>query len=190
MEDLITSHKLFHSFCIKPKTHFDTQDENETVILVLRAHPITLFPLFINGFFFFFILFFTNFFLPTIFKFNQILFMNIIFMFFIGNYVWLGFLNWYFNVGIITDKRIVDVNFNVILYKSVTYTLLDHIEDVSAKSGGFLESVLNFGNIYIQTAGSELNTHFENVPNPSGAVKIINALIQKAEKPVNNKWIV
>lgn len=182
MNDFVTSHKLFHSFCIKPSTRFDTQEDNETVILVLRAHPITLLPIFFNGLFFLIILFFLNFFLPSVLNFAQILFINVFLLIFVGNYIWLGFLNWYFNVGIITDTRVVDVNFNVILYKEVTYTLLDHIEDVSAKSGGFFESVFNYGNLFIQTAGSELNTHFLNIPSPAAAAKIIDSLIQSEQK--------
>ncbi|MBI4973332.1 hypothetical protein HZC27_01850 [Candidatus Roizmanbacteria bacterium] len=184
MDDLQTSHKLFHSFCIKPATRFDTQGVDEEVILVLRAHPVTLVPILINGLVLFFILFFTNFFFPSFLTLSQILFINVFFLVFIGNYLWFGFLNWYFNVGIITNKGIVDVDFNLIIYKETTYTLLSHVEDVTAKSGGFFESVFDFGNLFIQTAGTERNTEFLNIPHPSSAAKIINALVQKEDTHV------
>ena len=98
----------------------------------------------------------------------------------IGSYFWFVFLNWYFNVGIISNKRIVDVDFNVVLYKEVTYTLLSHIEDVTSKSGGFFESVFDYGNLFIQTAGTEVNTEFINIPHPSAAAKIIDMVIQQS----------
>jgi hypothetical protein len=181
MDDLQTSHKLFHSFCIKPATRFDTQGAGEEVLLVLRAHPITLFPIFTNGLFLFFILFFCNFFFPSFLNYSQILFINIFILVFIANYLWFGFLNWYFNMGIITNRGIVDVDFNLVIYKETTYTLLSHIEDITSKSGGFLESVFDFGNLFIQTAGTERNTEFLNIPHPSGAAKIINSIIHKRE---------
>ena len=184
MDELKTSHKLFHSFCIRPATRFDTQGTNEEVILVLRSHPVTLIPILINGLVLFFILFFTNFFFPSFLTLSQILFINVFFLVFIGNYLWFGFLNWYFNVGIITNRGIVDVDFNLVIYKETTYTLLSHIEDITAKSGGFLESVFDFGNLFIQTAGTERNTEFMNIPHPSAAAKIINSIVQKEENNV------
>lgn len=179
MDELKTSHKLCHSFCIKPATRFDTQGENEQVMLVLRAHPVTLLSSFLNGLFLFIILFFANFFLPSFMKGAQIVFVNLFFLVFIFNYLWLAFINWYFNVGIVTDQRVVDNDFNLILFKETTYTLLSHIEDVTAKSGGFFESLFDYGNLFIQTAGTEVNTEFLNIPHPGAAAKIIDGLIQQ-----------
>ncbi len=181
MEELKTSHRLFHSFCVRPATRFDTQSDSEQVLLVLRSHPITLFPVFINGLFLFFILFFSNFFIASFLTIPQVLFINCFILVFIGNYLWFGFLNWYFNVGIISNHRVVDVDFNAVLFKEVTYTLISHIEDVTAKTGGFLESLFKFGNLFIQTAGTETNTEFLNIPHPSSAAKIINGLIQQKD---------
>ncbi|MFA5135807.1 MAG: hypothetical protein WC489_00255 [Patescibacteria group bacterium] len=186
MDKLKTSHKLLHSFCIRPQTRFEAQNDKEEVLLVLRAHPITLLRTFINTLALFFILFFVNFFFPSFLNISQIIFINIFFLVFLVNYVWFGFINWYFNVGIVTNQRVVDVDFNVILYKEVTYTLISHIEDVTAKTGGFLESVFNFGNLFIQTAGTETNTEFLNIPHPSSAAKIINSIIQSQSNPHGN----
>lgn len=178
MDELATSHKLFHSFCIRPATRFDTQADNEEVILVLRAHPVTLLPLFINAFLLIFLLSFLNLFFPSFLKPTQILFTDLFFSAVIFAYVWHGFINWYFNVGIVSNQRVVDVDFSLILYKEVTYTLLSHIEDVTSKSGGFFESFFDYGNLFIQTAGTEVNTEFINIPHPSAAAKIIDGVIQ------------
>ena len=93
-------------------------------------------------------------------------------------------MNWYFNVGIITNKGIVDVDFNLVLYKETTYTLLNHVEDITAKIGRFFESVFDFGNLFVQTAGTERNTEFLNIPHPSAAAKIINSLVQTEDTHV------
>lgn len=186
MDNLAPSHKLLHSYCTMSHTKFEAQGKDEQVYILVRAHPITqIFPL-INAFFFIFLLFFANFFFPSFLSIIQILFINVFILVVVFNNLWFCFLNWYFNVGIVTNKQIIDVDFHVILYKEISYTQLQHIEDVTAKSGGFFESFFDFGNIFIQTAGTEVNTEFLNIPHPSGVSKIINSLLEAHEQPPAN----
>lgn len=182
MEELKTSHRLFHSYCIRPNTRFDTQGHDEEVMLVVRAHPIVLLPPIINSLFLFFILVFLNFFIPSFLTVAQIVYFNVAGLVFILNYMWFFFINWHYNMGIITNQRVVDVDFHLIQYKETTYTKLSHIEDVTAKSGGFMGNLFNFGNLFIQTAGSEVNTEFINIPHPSSVAKIMDGLLQKGGK--------
>lgn len=63
-----------------------------------------------------------------------------------------------------------------IIYKEVSEARLDKIEDITSKSGGFFESFFNYGNLFIQTAGTESNVEFINIPNPSDVVRIIDDL--------------
>jgi hypothetical protein len=80
-------------------------------------------------------------------------------------------------VGLITNERIVDVDFYNVLYKEVTATRIEKIEDVTSKSGGFIESFFHYGDVFVQTAGNELNIEFLEVPSPSRVVRIINDLM-------------
>ncbi len=50
------------------------------------------------------------------------------------------------------------------------------MEDVTAKSGGFFASIFNFGNVFVQTAGTEVNLEFHNIPRPAEVTRIINSL--------------
>lgn len=174
-----SSHHYFHAFCVRPSIHFETQESGEQVILVLRAHPITLLSWIINAIILAILLFFLNFVLVQFLSPTQILFIDIFGIAMILAYLWFNFLNWFFNVGIVTDKKIVDVDFHAIIYKEVNYTQLNHVEDVTAKSAGYLSSLFNFGNIFIQTAGTEINLEFLKVPKPSQVAKIINSLVSK-----------
>jgi len=181
MDNLAPSHKLFHSYCTMSHTRFDAQGNDEKVYILVRAHPITQIFSLINTFIFVFLLIFVNFFFPSFLSITQIIFVDVFILVIIFNNLWFYFLNWYYNVGIITNKRIIDIDFHTILYKEISYTQLSHIEDVTAKSGGFFESFFDFGNIFIQTAGTEVNTEFLNIPHPSGVSKIINSLLEVRE---------
>ncbi len=45
-------------------------------------------------------------------------------------------LSWLFNVNIITDERIVDIDFPNLLYRQISSAKTDQIQDISIKVGG------------------------------------------------------
>ena len=175
MEDShIPSHSLLHSFCVRPKAKFETQMDEEEVLLVLRAHPITQIPWIINGIFLIILLVFVNMFAPQVFSAAQLFILNVGVAAFVFGYYWFNFLAYFFNVGIVTNHRVVDVDFHAVIYKEITEARISKVEDITAKSGGYIASLFNFGNVFVQTAGNELNIEFVGVPRPSEVVKIIN----------------
>jgi len=176
MDKLTESHNFLHTFCIKPNVKFETQGDNEEVILVLRAHPITLVPWILNSIIISILLIALNLVLPSVLSVRQIIFFNFLIITTIFAYIWFNILFFIFNVGIVTNERIVDVNFSSVLFKEISTADLNKVEDITAESGGFLASIINYGNLFIQTAGTNLNIKFQNIPNPALAEKIINEL--------------
>ena len=173
---LSESHLYLHSYCLRPKVRFESQAADEEVILVLRAHPITQLAWVFNSIVAIILLITLNFFLPLVFSSTQIIFSNVFFVLFIFSYIFYNFIRWFFNVGIITNKRIMDVDFSDVVYKEITEARLDRVEDITSKGGGFFETFFNYGDLFIQTAGTELNIEFDNIPNPADVVRIIDDL--------------
>jgi hypothetical protein len=83
------------------------------------------------------------------------------------------FLYWYFNIYIVTNKRIVDMDFFGLFYRKVSEALLANVEDVSISKGGILQNFFDFGNLMFQTAGARENFLFESVPDPESVQKRI-----------------
>jgi hypothetical protein len=178
MEDLsVPSHSMLHSFCVKPNVKFDTQLDTEEIRLVLRAHPITLVPWILNGIFIIILAIFINMFATNIFSLEQFFVFNIGVGAFVFGYYWFNTLSYFFNVGVITNHRVIDIDFHAVIYKEETEARINKVEDITAKTGGYVASLFNFGNVFVQTAGSELNIEFKNVPRPSDVVKIINSVL-------------
>ncbi len=177
MENNTQQHQALHSYCLYPETRFETQADQETVILTLRAHPITQIYWVINAVIFFVLLVVVNFLFSSFLTVNQILFIDVFGIVFILSYLWFNFLNWFFNVGIITNQRIVDVGFTMIIYKEVTATHLEKVEDITSESGGYIPSLFDYGNVFVQTAGTQDRIEFENIFHPAQVVKIINGLL-------------
>lgn len=84
-----------------------------------------------------------------------------------------GFVNYYLDVYIVTNKRIVDIKQNGFFRREIAELHLHQVQDVEAKVEGFFQTLIHFGDIYIQTAGERENFIFEDVPHPYTLAKEI-----------------
>jgi len=98
------------------------------------------------------------------------------------------FLSWYFNVNIITDERILDIDFYNLIYKEITDAEIENIEDVTMTMGGVFATVFNFGNVTIQTAAEVPQIEFEQVPNPSLVVQVLkNMQLEEKQEAIEGR---
>lgn len=88
---------------------------------------------------------------------------------------------YYLNLHIITNIRVVDID-QVGLFKHVLSELnIDKVEDVTSDTSGIFGTLLGYGNVYIQTAGTTERFEFSNIPNPSAVVKLIQDLYEQED---------
>jgi hypothetical protein len=69
--------------------------------------------------------------------------------------MFLFWLDYYFDVWIITTERIIDIEQYGLFHREVSEFMLIHVEDVSIEIPGILATFMKFGTITIQTAGEE-----------------------------------
>ena len=84
-----------------------------------------------------------------------------------------GFVNYYLDVYIVTNERIVDIRQNGFFKRDISELHLRQVQDVDAKVEGILQTLLHFGSVFIQTAGERENFIFEDVANPYTLAKRI-----------------
>lgn len=77
-----------------------------------------------------------------------------------------GFIDFYLDVYIITDRRIVDIVQNGLFKREISELNLRMIQDVSAHVDGIFPTLLHYGNINIQTAAEVPNFSFKKIPHP------------------------
>jgi len=179
MLQLEENHSLLHALCVKPGIKFENQKLEEEVLLSLRAHPIVLLPPLFNSIVISILILFVCLILSQFLNFARILYTMVFAYFVTFIYLWFQVITWYFNIGIVTNKQIVDVDFSPLSYRNITRTELAHIEDITVKVNGFIPSIFDFGNIFVQTAGSEINTEFMQVPHPARAAHIIQDILKQ-----------
>lgn len=184
MYNLVVS-ALLGQFIRKPRgVYFDGQDDKEEILLFMRQHiVVNLKWILITALLFFaipvldFLLGFgatsLSALLPPSF--------NFILRFVLGlltfGYFFENFLNWYFNSYIITNKRVVDIDFYGITHRRFSEAPLRNIEDVTNNISGFAQIVFHFGDVSIQTAAEAKEITFENVPNPDRVQDMVSDLI-------------
>ncbi len=88
-------------------------------------------------------------------------------------------MTWSYNIFIVTPKRVIDIDYSNTVIHNVAETKMTHIQDVNYTQVGFISSLFNFGDVFVQTAGYEVNFEALSVPQPRHASKIIAELIGK-----------
>ena len=180
--------QAFSSFHFMPESvRFQTQAPGETIILLLRKHWLTnAFWLFISLVLISIPLFFypllATVVLPSFVTPSLVVFIFLIWYLIAFSYMLVNFLLWYFTVSIVTNERIIDIDYTNILYKNFSETRISKLEDVTEKSGGFVKSFFDYGDVYVQTAAKEAEFEFIEVPHPQRVVQIINDLMGKVEE--------
>ncbi|MFH2085915.1 MAG: PH domain-containing protein [bacterium] len=175
---------LFTSFASFPnKVNFETQDDNEEVILFMRQHPIVNVKWILMT-----ILMLT---LPSVFSFfppyanlpaNYQFVMTVGWYLFVFGYTLAKFMGWFFNIYILTDERVVDVDFENIFFRKISTAKTEEIQDVNVQSSGAFETFFGYGSVFIQTAAEVSQFDFLYVPNPDKVGKILNQLIDAEEQ--------
>lgn len=179
------SRSWFAAYVPKPQNiAFSGQAISEQVILVLRQHPITQLGW----------IFTATFMLLLPFLFGSVpVFRELIpaglgvaaavgWFLLVFGFVLESFLKWFYNVYIVTDERIIDVDFHSLIYKNVSAAKIDNIEDTTASSGGFFAALFDYGKVTIQTAAEKREFEFDRVPHPTRVTSLINELILEEER--------
>lgn len=177
-----TNHSL-SSFLARPKIFsFEEKEDEEEIILVLRQHWFTNVSWVVIAVFMLFVPLLLRFvplfsFLPPNYQFVAIIFWYLVtFMF-----AFEKFLTWYFNVYIITDERVIDIDFYNLLDKKFSEAKISMIQDITSRVSGLSQTLFNYGNVLIQTAAEITEICFEKVPNPPRVIKILQQLRQEEE---------
>ncbi len=92
------------------------------------------------------------------------------------------FIDYYLDVYLVTSDRVLDVSQQGMFSRTVAELDLARVQDVTSEVKGVLRSLLNFGNVYIQTAGEKENFIFEDVSHPDDIRKRLLELVEADRK--------
>jgi hypothetical protein len=178
---------VFPDFFDHPdKIRFIEQEENENIELFLRQHGITNVP-----WIFFSLLAIiapvlvvqldANFSLHLFDKVPNLILVDSLVLWYmlILAYAFEKFLYWYYNIYIVTNFHLVDVDFISLLKRVITEIEIKDIESVRTDVSGIIRPLFNFGNVEIETAAKDQSSVFEAVPKPDIVADRIEDFRQK-----------
>lgn len=98
-------------------------------------------------------------------------------------FVWLFFffnyIDYYLDITIITNERIIDVNQQGFFARTISELRLHQVQDVTSISHGALATIFKFGDIDVQTAGAKDRFLFEEISNPDTVRDFIIKLVEE-----------
>jgi len=177
---------LLSSFHLNPKgITFQNQEDDENIVLFIRRHFIINIPWIIGTTLLLFLppvivwlLRFSGLELFTITP--QLFFILMAFYYLVVfSYALMRFIIWFYHVGIVTPKRLLDLDVYNILSHHLAETEIADIVDVSYSQNGFFQSFFNYGDVPIQTEAIKANFEFEASPKPALVSDIITDLRPK-----------
>ena len=103
----------------------------------------------------------------------------ILLMFIFYLFLWLffyrAFIDYYLDVWIVTNHRILNIELEGLFNRIVSEQKLFRIQDVTTEQRGFLAHFLDYGDVFIQTAGTKERFVFEQV---SSANSVAHQIVQ------------
>jgi len=184
---------LFTSFWQNPQgVYFDTQEANEHILLFLRRHFVTNIPWIFMTIIFLFLPIVVNY-LVKVTNFSLAVFPApflsaslIMYYLVVLTAGFLRFLGWYFNISLITARRVMDIELKDLVYKKISATKISLVQDVNYQQTGTIRTVFNYGDVLVQTAGATDNFFINAVPRPEVVVQVLEALIGRGTEEKDN----
>ncbi|MDD2807285.1 MAG: PH domain-containing protein [Patescibacteria group bacterium] len=166
--------------------------DNETIILLLRRHPFTIFlkiifwlmvallpPVFygflVNGDIL------GDFFTSTIIWPIILLALSIYYLF-VWVLIFYSYVDYYLDVWIITTHRIVNIEQAGLFDRVISEQELYRVQDITSEVKGIFPTLINYGTVYIQTAAEQERFTFKQVPNPNEVARKITKLVEDSKR--------
>lgn len=93
-------------------------------------------------------------------------------------FAFLEFTDYYLDTWIITNERIINIEQEGLFHRTASELDLAAVQDTTAEIRGIWQTVLTFGQVFIQTAGSKGRFHFKNIDNPEHVKELITRLVE------------
>jgi hypothetical protein len=88
---------------------------------------------------------------------------------------WQFWTLYYMDMWIVTDRRLIDIDYKGFFDRDIAMLRLEKVQDLTVQVSGILGSVLGFGHILVQTAGSDKEFVIDQISDPE---RLRDAILQ------------
>lgn len=172
---------------------FPGKHEGEEIILFLRRHRFIFFMRFLVILAGIIAIILLHILFPLIIPdfreseyYNLFIFGESLIAIFIWNFFFILWLDFYLDAWIVTNERIINIEQRGFFNRDISELKLTKIQDVTSEISGVIPTLLDYGNIYVQTAAEKERFTFYQIPNPN-YVKNIIVRLQEKERVAEEK---
>lgn len=168
---------IFSLFTVSANT-FEGKRENEVVLLCLHRHWFTLFGTFVFAFFgallpFVLIVIFGS--AIVDYGLGKIVVFLFVAYYMVGWYtIGYTFTMYLMDIWIVTNQRVIDSTQNGFFNRAIAEISLKNIQDVATSVNGLIPTLMNFGDVDVQSAGEIVHFKFKQIPNPQNVKDVIS----------------
>ena|SRR5688572_13445664 len=161
--------------------HLPNAIPNEKVVHVLHRHPLTIFWL-VMGYLLLlgcvpFLIWYLPMYQPELVADPVMMPLVVLgcsaFFLFAWLFLFQNFMDYYLDVWIVTNKRVLNIEQTGLFARTVSELRLYRVQDVTSTIKGVAETLFDFGDVEIQTAGEKTRFIFEQIPHPNRISKSI-----------------
>ncbi len=165
---------------------------DESIFIFARPYILSFLPMLTVGFFLILGGLFFAFFIPsafpeilaTNFQFDIYVVMVSAYFLLVIPFFTVGFIDYYYDLLIVTDRRLLDIDQNSLFSRNISELALEQVEDVSSPTSGILQTLFDFGDVVVQTAGAKEKFTFKGVYRPRQITEIILDLADQAKQRI------
>jgi hypothetical protein len=87
---------------------------------------------------------------------------------------WQFWTTYYMDTWIITNRRIIDIDYQRLFDRNIAMLRLDRVQDVTTHVQGILPTLLKYGSVVVQTAGSDKQFVIDQIAHPEHLRDIVS----------------
>lgn len=97
-----------------------------------------------------------------------------------------AFVDYHLDVWVLTDERIVNIEQQGLFDRTISELNIAKVQDVTSEVHGKIQTLFDYGNVYIQTAAEQQRFAFLQVPHPEEVARLVVRANDAASKRESN----
>lgn len=97
-------------------------------------------------------------------------------------FIFYNFFIFFLDRWVVTNKHIINIEQHTMFHRTLSKQELARVQDVTAEMNGLLQTLFNYGNVSVQTAGEQEHFLFEDVPAPNFVANTILKLVDRTQQ--------
>ncbi|MDQ5958149.1 MAG: hypothetical protein QG665_500 [Patescibacteria group bacterium] len=107
------------------------------------------------------------------------MFIYLVWLLLVWIYFFVAWTDYYLDVLIVTDRKIIDIDQKGIFHREVASFRLERIQNIGIETPGIFSTIFDYGHLRLETAGEQKTFELRNAANPYVAKDIIMAECEK-----------